>query len=110
MQDIFNGMPASELGDTGWLKPWSSPNGGSCLEAKKLPARPGRPPAIHRPRRPGSHPATRGNPRVRRRRQERPRRRPAQLGTALPPARAAGLLTSTRQATNFMKGLIWQAT
>jgi hypothetical protein len=37
MQNIFNGMPASELGDTGWLKPWSSPNGGSCLEAKKLP-------------------------------------------------------------------------
>jgi hypothetical protein len=37
MQHIRNGMPASDLGDTGWLKPWSSPNGGSCLEAKNLP-------------------------------------------------------------------------
>ena len=37
MQHIRNGMPASDLGDTGWSKPWSSPNGGSCLEAKKLP-------------------------------------------------------------------------
>ena len=31
-----NGMPAAELGDDGWTKPWSD-NGGSCLEAKKLP-------------------------------------------------------------------------
>jgi Domain of unknown function (DUF397) len=36
-QHIRNGMPASELGDKDWSKPWSSPNGGSCLEAKKLP-------------------------------------------------------------------------
>lgn len=32
-----NGMPASHLGTDGWVKPWSSPNGGDCLEAKKLP-------------------------------------------------------------------------
>ena len=32
-----NGMPASQLGTVGWVKPWSSPNGGDCLEAKKLP-------------------------------------------------------------------------
>lgn len=32
-----NGMPASDLGTDGWVKPWSSPNGGDCLEAKKLP-------------------------------------------------------------------------
>jgi hypothetical protein len=32
-----NGMPATSLGDEGWVKPWSSPNGGDCLEAKKLP-------------------------------------------------------------------------
>ena len=31
-----NGMPAAELGDDGWTKPWSD-NGGDCLEAKKLP-------------------------------------------------------------------------
>jgi len=37
MQHIRNGMPASDLGTAGWSKPWSSPNGGSCLEAKKLP-------------------------------------------------------------------------
>jgi len=36
MQHIRNGMPAADLGE-GWSKPWSSPNGGSCLEAKKLP-------------------------------------------------------------------------
>jgi hypothetical protein len=30
-------MPATDLGTSGWSKPWSSPNGGSCLEAKKLP-------------------------------------------------------------------------
>jgi Domain of unknown function (DUF397) len=34
---IRNGMPASQLGATGWHKPWSGSNGGSCLEAKKLP-------------------------------------------------------------------------
>ncbi len=32
-----NGMPAADLGSDGWGRPWSSPNGGSCLEAKKLP-------------------------------------------------------------------------
>ena len=33
---IHNGMPAADLGSAGWTKPWSD-NGGSCLEAKKLP-------------------------------------------------------------------------
>jgi hypothetical protein len=37
MQQIRNGMPATDLGPDGWTKPWSSPNGGSCLEAKALP-------------------------------------------------------------------------
>jgi len=37
MTRIRNGMPAVDLGTDGWAKPWSSPNGGSCLEAKKLP-------------------------------------------------------------------------
>jgi hypothetical protein len=32
-----NGMPARDLGTDDWVKPWSSPNGGDCLEAKKLP-------------------------------------------------------------------------
>ena len=31
-----NGTPASHLGAEGWVKPWSGPNGGDCLEAKKL--------------------------------------------------------------------------
>ena len=31
-----NGTPASSLGHDGWVKPWSGPNGGDCLEAKKL--------------------------------------------------------------------------
>ena len=35
--DIRNGMPAASLGPDGWTKPWSGPNGGDCLEAKKLP-------------------------------------------------------------------------
>ena len=35
--NTFNGMPACELGDQGWIKPWSGSNGGDCLEAKKLP-------------------------------------------------------------------------
>ena len=34
---IRTGMPATDLGPAGWIKPWSSPNGGDCLEAKKLP-------------------------------------------------------------------------
>jgi uncharacterized protein DUF397 len=37
MQTIHNGMPAADLGTAGWAGPWSNPNGGSCLEAKKLP-------------------------------------------------------------------------
>jgi hypothetical protein len=35
--DIRNGMPASDLGAEGWIKPWSGSNGGDCLEARKLP-------------------------------------------------------------------------
>lgn len=34
---IHSGMPASELGSEGWHKPWSGTNGGSCVEAKRLP-------------------------------------------------------------------------
>lgn len=37
MPHIRNGMPADELGTKGWTRPWSSPNGGSCLEAKQIP-------------------------------------------------------------------------
>lgn len=37
MNQIRNGMPAASLGPDGWARPWSSPNGGSCLEARKLP-------------------------------------------------------------------------
>lgn len=33
---IYNGMPARELGVEGWHKPWSGPNGGSCVEAMPL--------------------------------------------------------------------------
>jgi hypothetical protein len=33
---VYNGMPASELGDKGWECPWSGPNGGQCLETKQL--------------------------------------------------------------------------
>ena len=36
MDHVRNGMPAASLGEDGWRKPWSD-NGGSCLEAKKLP-------------------------------------------------------------------------
>jgi hypothetical protein len=36
VKDVYNGMPAAELGEDGWEKPWSGPNGGSCVEAKKL--------------------------------------------------------------------------
>jgi Domain of unknown function (DUF397) len=35
-EQIRNGTPAASLGAGGWRKPWSD-NGGSCLEAKKLP-------------------------------------------------------------------------
>jgi hypothetical protein len=31
-----NGTPAASLGTEDWVKPWSGPNGGDCLEAKKL--------------------------------------------------------------------------
>ena len=37
MHNFRNGIPAADLGPQDWLKPWSNPNGGSCLEAKKLP-------------------------------------------------------------------------
>ena len=37
MDQMHKGSRASNLGAGGWSKPWSSPNGGSCLEAKKLP-------------------------------------------------------------------------
>jgi hypothetical protein len=33
---VYNGMPARELGNEGWRKPWSGGNGGSCVEALKL--------------------------------------------------------------------------
>lgn len=36
MERVYNGMPAADLGPDDWRKPWSSPNGGACLEAKKL--------------------------------------------------------------------------
>ncbi|MDT0445775.1 MULTISPECIES: DUF397 domain-containing protein [unclassified Streptomyces] len=36
MGHIYNGMPAGELGNEGWRKPWSGPNGGNCVEALKL--------------------------------------------------------------------------
>jgi Domain of unknown function (DUF397) len=35
-EPVRNGMSAASLGHDGWRKPWSD-NGGSCLEAKKLP-------------------------------------------------------------------------
>ena len=35
-EPVRNGMPATGLGNDGWVKPWSD-NGGACLEAKKLP-------------------------------------------------------------------------
>jgi hypothetical protein len=34
--NIHNGMRAADLGADGWSKPWSSTNGGACMEAKKL--------------------------------------------------------------------------
>ncbi|WP_030908091.1 DUF397 domain-containing protein [Streptomyces sp. NRRL F-5126] len=39
MHEIHNGMPADDLGAEGWEKPWSGPNGGSCVETKKLDGR-----------------------------------------------------------------------
>ncbi|MFC9843643.1 DUF397 domain-containing protein [Streptomyces sp. NPDC060223] len=37
MGPIHSGMPAVDLGIEGWQKPWSGTNGGSCVEAKRLP-------------------------------------------------------------------------
>jgi hypothetical protein len=37
MTPIYNGMPALELGEDGWRKDWSGPNGGACVEIKTLP-------------------------------------------------------------------------
>jgi hypothetical protein len=34
---IYNGIPASELGEHGWECPWSGTSGGQCLEMKRLP-------------------------------------------------------------------------
>ncbi|ATW51644.1 DUF397 domain-containing protein [Streptomyces xantholiticus] len=36
MDRIYNGMPAAELGEDGWHKPWSGGNGGNCVETMKL--------------------------------------------------------------------------
>jgi len=36
MTGIQNGQFPAAARD-GWAKPWSSPNGGDCLEAKQLP-------------------------------------------------------------------------
>ena len=36
-EHVYNGMPATRLGEKGWECPWSGPNGGQCLEAKQLP-------------------------------------------------------------------------
>ncbi|MEU1278173.1 DUF397 domain-containing protein [Streptomyces sp. NPDC005805] len=36
MTHIYNGMPAAELGEDGWHKPWSGGNGGNCVETMKL--------------------------------------------------------------------------
>ncbi|WBB63107.1 DUF397 domain-containing protein [Streptomyces sp. WMMC500] len=33
---VYNGMPARDLGTDGWDKPWSGPNGDACVEAKRL--------------------------------------------------------------------------
>ncbi|MGW7419078.1 DUF397 domain-containing protein [Streptomyces sp. NPDC054813] len=35
-EGIYNGMPARSLGEQGWERPWSGPNGGQCVEAKQL--------------------------------------------------------------------------
>ncbi|WP_406165057.1 DUF397 domain-containing protein [Streptomyces sp. NBC_00996] len=37
MGSVYSGMPAVDLGTEGWQKPWSGTNGGSCVEAKRLP-------------------------------------------------------------------------
>jgi hypothetical protein len=33
---VYNGMPATDLGDQGWESPWSGPNGGQCVQTKLL--------------------------------------------------------------------------
>ncbi|MFJ1899297.1 MULTISPECIES: DUF397 domain-containing protein [unclassified Streptomyces] len=33
---VYNGMSAQDLGEQGWERPWSGPNGGQCVETKKL--------------------------------------------------------------------------
>ncbi|CAM5463683.1 hypothetical protein SCALM49S_09207 [Streptomyces californicus] len=33
---IYNGMPAADLGEQGWERPWSRPNGGQCVETKQV--------------------------------------------------------------------------
>ncbi|AXL92742.1 DUF397 domain-containing protein [Streptomyces sp. CB09001] len=33
---VYNGMPARDLGESGWERPWSGPNGGQCVETKQL--------------------------------------------------------------------------
>ncbi|MEU8697753.1 DUF397 domain-containing protein [Streptomyces sp. NPDC091387] len=35
-EGVYNGMPACNLGEQGWERPWSGPNGGQCVEAKQL--------------------------------------------------------------------------
>jgi hypothetical protein len=37
MDRVRNGMPATDLGSEGWSRPWSGGNGGSCVEALRLP-------------------------------------------------------------------------
>ena len=37
MGSVYSGMSAVDLGTEGWQKPWSGTNGGSCVEAKRLP-------------------------------------------------------------------------
>lgn len=34
--DVYNGMPAADLGEQGWESPWSGPNGGQCVQTKQL--------------------------------------------------------------------------
>ncbi|MFD7712624.1 DUF397 domain-containing protein [Streptomyces sp. NPDC059786] len=34
---VRSGMSATDLGTEGWLKPWSGPTGGACVEVKLLP-------------------------------------------------------------------------
>ncbi|NGO13384.1 DUF397 domain-containing protein [Streptomyces sp. HC44] len=33
---VYNGMPATELGEQGWECPWSGTSGGQCVETKQL--------------------------------------------------------------------------